>query len=134
MNAALLVAALLDGEDPKAFFRRMPRSSLPRMADVDFELEAEWEDDRPEDHFQFPEDIAFVRQQIENDNVWGWCSVHVTAKWTMPDGQEAEGDDWLGACSYESRDTFTQPGGMYDEMKAMAYDRLIDELKKRGIT
>jgi len=134
VNAALLVAALLDGEDPKDFFRRMPRSSLPRMEDVEFGLDAEWEDDDPADHFQFPEDIAFARQQIENGNVWGWCLAHVTAKWTTPDGEDVTGEDYCGCCSYENRESFVQPGGMYDDMKAQAYDDLISQLKKRGIT
>ena len=133
MNAAQLVAALLDGEDPKEFFRSaMPRSRLPRIKDVTFELEAEWEQDDPSGHFDDREDVEFVRQQIRDGNVWGWCSTHVIAKWTAPDGQEVQGDDYLGGCSYLSREDFMAPGGYYDDMKSEAYDRLCAKLERMG--
>ena len=134
MTAQRLVTALLDeGEDPKDFLRRMaPRSQLPAEDEVEYELEAEWEQEDPANHFEFPEDIEFARNAIRNDNVWGWCSTHVIAKWTTPEGEEVEGDDWLGGCSYHSRADFMQPGGYYDDMKHEAYEALCKELERRG--
>lgn len=133
MTAQQLVNALLDGEDPKEFLRRTaPRSRLPRPEDVEYDLEAEWEHESPEDHFQFPEDVQFARNAIHNDNVWGWCSTHVTAKWTTPEGKEVTGDDYLGGCSYHSRADFMQPGGYYDDMKSQAYDDLCKNLERLG--
>lgn len=133
MIAAQLVTALLDAEeDPKFFKRIMPRSSLPRIEDVDFELDITPEQEAPEDHFQFPEDIAFARHEIENGNVWGWCTVHLIARWTTLDGKEVTGEDWLGACSYHSEEDFKEPGGYYDSMKDFAYNELLKELKKMG--
>jgi hypothetical protein len=102
------------------------------MEAVTFDLEAEWEQDDPADHFEFPEDLEVVRQQIADDNVWGWCSTHVVAKWTDPDTDEDyTGDDWLGGCSYQSRADFMQPGGYYDDMKADAYRGLLADIVRR---
>jgi hypothetical protein len=132
--ARQLAQRILEGENPRDVFAHIRRTSkpVPPMDQVDFDLEAEWEQDDPARHFEFPEDIEFVQQQIEDDNVWGWCATHVIAKWTDPETDEDyEGDDWLGGCSYHSREDFMQPGGYYDDMKAEAYRLLLADIERR---
>jgi len=62
---------------------------------------------------------GWIRDQLEAGNEWAWCRVRVVARW---DG--FEGDDWLGGCSYRSEADFRQPGGYFDDMKAIALDQL----------
>lgn len=135
MTALQLVEWLFtEAESPKKFFRqrRTATNRIPQPHEVEYELEADWEEDSPEGHFEDPDDIAFVRQQIENGNVWGWCSTHVIAKWTDAEGNEYHGDAYLGGCSYRNRRDFMEPGGYYDDMKQEAYDDLAKQLLRAG--
>jgi hypothetical protein len=63
--------------------------------------------------------VDWINRQLENGNPWAWCTVRVVARW-----KDFEGDDYLGACSYESEDSFKEPGGYYDDMKNAALDNL----------
>lgn len=74
------------------------------------------------------DDDAAICAEIRRDmewNDWAWCSVEVTC--TIP-GYDAEGSDYLGGCSYKSKEDFCQPGGYYDDMCASAREALIDAL------
>lgn len=134
MTAIELVASLLDGIDPKFVLRhlapRPPVLKMPTQAEVDFDLNADWEQDAPEDSFDNEEDIDFVREQIKSGNVWGWCLVEVKARYTTEDGEDVEASDWLGGCSYHSQADFMEPGGYYDGMKQEAYEALCAKLEK----
>jgi hypothetical protein len=133
VDAQLLVTALLDaGEDPKDFLRNVAPREFPPLDEVEFNMDVQWEGDLdPEDQFDNPEDVAWVRQQIRADNVWGWCRVAMRASWRDPNtDKEYEGWDYLGACSYENEASFKQPGGYYDDMKQQAYDELQAEVAK----
>ncbi len=133
MTAREIVERLLsDAVDPKRILRQISAPRLPQPDEVEYDLEAEWEQEDPEGHFSDPQDVEFVRQQIEQDNIWGWCSTHVIARWLDQEGNEWTGDDWLGGCSYESEASFKQPDGYYDDMKAEAYSRLVAKLEKAG--
>ena len=105
-------------------------SRVPGPNEVQYELLAEPEDEAPD--FEDPQDLAFVREQIRMGNVWGWCRTEVIAKWTDSEGNEYEGHDYLGGCSYRSRRDFMEPGGYYDDMKSEAYDELVKQLVKAG--
>lgn len=87
----------------------------------------------------------WIRKQLNGGNEWAWCVVKVTA--TLG---EFEGTAYLGACSYASREDFTQQGDGYygdmcdealtelDEAMSAALDSytdevLIGELKRRGV-
>ena len=61
----------------------------------------------------------WIREELEAGNEWAWCSVKVTARW-----KGFKGEDYLGGCSYRSREDFMEPGGYYDDMKAEARERL----------
>jgi len=105
---------------------------MPTLNEVQFELTADWEQDDPAGHFCDEEDVEFVREQIRDGNVWGWCSVEVKAKFTTEDGEEVEASDYLGGCSYRNRQDFMEPGGYYDDMKKSAYTELCGKLNKLG--
>ena len=134
MLAHRLAAAVLEGEDPKSFLKRVMPSMkiMPRPEHVYYELEAREEYDSPEDHFTDPDDAAFCHNQLARGNMWGWCCAHVMAKFTTDEGEEIVGDDWLGGCSYLSEEDFKQPGGYYDDMKKEAYAELCKKLAKLG--
>jgi hypothetical protein len=65
-----------------------------------------------------------IIRELENGNQWAWCCVHVIAQW-----HDFEGDDYLGACSYESEESFKQPGGYWDDMKAVALADLQTQIE-----
>jgi len=43
-----------------------------------------------------------------------------------------EASDYLGCCSYRSKEDFMEPDGYYDDMKVEAYNSLCKELAERG--
>jgi len=97
--------------------------------EVEFEVEAEPEYIAPEGCFASGDDEADAEmcKQIRKDaewNEWAWCCVKVTARWK---GYKAV--DYLGACSYESKEDFMQPGGYFDSMKHEALTALNKNLK-----
>jgi hypothetical protein len=78
-----------------------------------------------------PEVVEWIEDQLEEGNEWAWCMVDVVARWTNPlTDQEYEGHDYLGGCSYESEESFKQPGGYYPDMKERAYEELIKQIEQ----
>lgn len=63
--------------------------------------------------------VSRIYRQLNCGNEWAWCIIRVVARW----GQ-FEGEDQLGCCSYESKHDFMQKGGYFDDMKAVALQRL----------
>lgn len=59
--------------------------------------------------------------RLDQGDVWAWASVCVIARFDH-EGQQYEGRDYLGACSYKDAADFTKPGGYWDDMKGVAYD------------
>lgn len=133
MTAHRLVIAILDeGESPKDFLRRFaPPRQFPPLDEVQFDIDVQWEGDiDPEEHFENPQDVEWVRQQIEAENVWGWCRVALRASWHDPNtDKDYEGWDYLGGCSYASEQDFKRPGGYYDDMKKQAYAELQKQVE-----
>ena len=73
---------------------------------------------------EFDEDgIKAVEQAIENNYQWGWCSVHVTAKYSG-----LVGEDWLGGCSYKSEQDFIDNSGYYQDMMDTALQDLVNQI------
>jgi hypothetical protein len=64
-----------------------------------------------------------IRRQLRSGNKWAWCVVRVVARWKV-----YTGDDYLGCCSYKGEKDFCQPGGYFDDMKAVALDNLNAKL------
>jgi len=61
----------------------------------------------------------WIRGELERGNEWAWCCVKVTAAWGG-----FRGEDYLGGCSYRSREDFEQSNGYCADMK----DRALDDL------
>src|SRR5574343_417964 len=60
--------------------------------------------------------------RINNDDVWAWASVKVTAKFN-----DFEGTDYLGACSYRDEDDF-KSDLYYTDMISTAIEELADNI------
>jgi hypothetical protein len=96
-----------------------------REREVEFVLECQPEDIPVEgnasaiDPETDAETESWIYDQLERGNEWAWCAVVVRARW---DG--FEGTDCLGCCSYESEESFCQPGGYFDDMKKTALAHL----------
>lgn len=67
----------------------------------------------------------WIRDQLDQGNIWAWAAVTVTVAW---EGFEAS--DHLGACSYKSEEDFREPGGYFDQMVNEALDELNDRVAK----
>ena len=134
MTAEQVAACVLEGRSPKEMIALLKRKYPPKPSkdDVDFTLYWDPESDAPEGNFDNPEDVEWIRQQLEAGNEWAWCQVQVKATWTDPEtDEEYEGSDYLGGCSYESEESFKQPGGYYDDMKDSAYEELLGDIERR---
>jgi hypothetical protein len=97
--------------------------------DVTITVEALPEDSPPEGHFASGDDefdrkiCAEIREKAEW-NSWAWCCIKVTVSWR---GHSAS--DYLGACSYDSKEEFVSEGGYYDDMVDRALEELNDEVR-----
>lgn len=65
----------------------------------------------------------WIRDQLDAGNEWAWCTAVVTASY-----KGFSATDALGACSYESEETFRIPGGYFDDMVITACAELADKL------
>ena len=96
-------------------------------------LSAEPEHDDPAGHFGYDTEaenraaVEHVRALAERSK-WGWCCAHVRASF-----MGFVGDDYLGACSYESREDFMHPDGYYPGMVHAACACIADQLLKARI-
>lgn len=63
------------------------------------------------------EDI--IRKDYESGNEWAWCVVKVTGSWMGLTVTE-----YLGGCSYESKEDFCTPGGYYDDMRSQVLEEI----------
>lgn len=67
-----------------------------------------------------------ILERLEQDDVWAWATVCVTAEWEGL--KEAE---YLGCCCYANEEEFRQEGGYFDDMVHEALTNL--NLRLRGI-
>ena len=68
-------------------------------------IEVEWDDTNPIDWFDNEDDgvIEWINNQIEEDNIFAWCVVGVTAE--IDDEKiDLKGYSSLCGCSYEDKD------------------------------
>lgn len=63
--------------------------------------------------------------RLNDEDIWAWCVVTVTAEYNGYTGK-----DHLGACSYKNEEDFKTPGGYYDDMVENAIDELNDNIAK----
>lgn len=103
--------------------------NLPTINDVDFEILVHPEDTPVEGNAsaideETDEQIANnIYEQLDNGNIWAWCTVEVKASY-----KGISASDYLGCCSYKDEADFKNDG-YYKDMKQIAFDNLIEELK-----
>lgn len=111
---------------------------------VDYTIECLPEDEGPEGHFATGDDeqdrliCEDIRAQLNRGNEWAWCVVKVTASVEL-DGERFTGEDYLGACSYDSEADFIGDGntGYFPDMKASALadlEKTLESARDRGQT
>lgn len=86
------------------------------------------EEDSPEGQFEDPDQLAHVLAAINTGNPFAWFTAKVTATIEF-EKLVYEGADYLGGCSYNSKEDFCAPGGYWDDMKKEALSRLMETLK-----
>ncbi len=105
-------------------------AKLAKLASVTHQ--AEVEDSDPADHFGYAslqenmQAVANVRE-MSRRSLWGWCCVKTTAEWSG-----FRGVTYLGACSYESADAFTDAEGKAQTFEACA--ALLDNLTEAKVS
>ena len=52
-----------------------------------------------------------ILKRLEQDDVWAWATVSVTAEW-----QGLKEVEYLGCCCYANEEDFRQEGGYFDDM------------------
>ena len=96
--------------------------------DVTIEVTCSPEDMHPDDSFGLddPEEQKAIVDQILADaewNEWAWCCVRVRVSW-----KGFHADDYLGACSYKSKEDFIESNDYYADMVDNALEELNKEL------
>jgi hypothetical protein len=61
-------------------------------------------------------------------NEWEWCDVEVLAEYTDENGTEYSASEYLGACSYKSRQDFIKNSGYYDDMLQTVTEDIMKQL------
>jgi len=91
---------------------------------VTIEFEPLEELDHPSKSFEFKKDIQWVVNQLSQGNEAAWFCAHVTVKCG-----ELEADTYLGACSYESFEDFTDRYA--SEYYADMISECVDDLNRQ---
>jgi hypothetical protein len=99
------------------------RESLAKLATVNL-ASIEPETISPREHFDDPEDVQWVIDQLERGNEWAWCDATVTAEY-----DDLTGRATLGACSYKSESDFRNH--CMPDMASEALDDLWRQLELR---
>lgn len=93
------------------------------------------EDDDPEGHFDYPEDVEFARE-----GGWAWFAARVQVvfrdddnpkHWAVP-RRLVLGEDYLGACSYHGLSDF-KSGGYFRDMVAEAISDARGKLERMSL-
>lgn len=66
--------------------------------------------------------ILEVTADVNNGNIWGWCTVEMKASYKGL----LTASDYLGGCSYASEKEFIE-GGYYEQMQ----DNCLDEIQRQ---
>jgi hypothetical protein len=66
-----------------------------------------------------------ILEELDAGNQWAWCTVRIVASY-----KGAEGDDYLGCCSYHDEQDFIKNSGYHDDMKARALAELNANVEK----
>lgn len=92
---------------------------------VKITIVAEPEDQSPESCYSEPyhaEGVAAIRKDMEW-NQWAWCCIRLTVEY-----RGVKADNYLGACSYESKEDFIKSNDYYPQMLKDALSELATDL------
>lgn len=127
-------------EHPKTKAALKKLAAYIPMDEVEFNVWAEPEDTPVEGAFATGEDELDreleekIKRELEAGNEWAWCVAVVQASWTDPEsGNTFTGEEYLGACSYDSEEDFKQEGGYYEQMKDEAYEDMLMEVEDADV-
>lgn len=74
--------------------------------------------------------LAEIYSQLDSGNEWAWCCVRVKATAIDEDGEQiAYGEDYLGGCSYASREDF-MACPYYEDMCTIAREQCDNEIAR----
>jgi hypothetical protein len=102
-----------------------------------FEDEIEWEVTASPDDVDYrgncsaigiEEDAAtekWIQEELESGNEWAWCQIEVCGRLG-----DLEASEYLGGCSYKSKEDFMQPGCYFDDMKREVISQLKTKLEE----
>jgi len=93
------------------------------MDEVEFEFIMHNEDISPYDQFE-KEDAEKVVKEFNNGNPYAWFCAECRASY-----RNFSASEYLGGCSYESREDFLSEDGYWEDMKSMAYNQLLDDMQ-----
>ena len=65
-----------------------------------------------------------ILKRLEQDDVWAWATVCVTAEW-----EALKENEYLGCCCYESEEDFRNNSGYFEEMVDQAITSLNTRLQ-----
>lgn len=100
---------------------KVNRKGLRKLCRV--RLEREEEDRSYVGEFDDKATVVWIREQLEMGNGWAWCCAKVTVSFA---GFESE--QYLGGCSYESRESFLKDG-YYEQMVDEGLDEVAQQLE-----
>lgn len=94
--------------------------------EVNFDYEVEPEDDTSfRDEFDDPETVDWIREQLLSGNEYAWCRLEVKCRFEfIDDGKGGTGwtleeteSEYLGGCSYSSRQSLMSDDGYVPQMR-----------------
>lgn len=65
-----------------------------------------------------------VLEDINSGNEWAWCIVKVSGEWN-----NLKGVDYMGSCSYKSKQDFIENSGYYDDMRKAVLEEIQGKLE-----
>lgn len=107
---------------------KVSREKLRKLVTV--KLECEEEDRTYRGEFELEngepnrEIEKWIAKELRSGNQWAWCSAHVIVTY-----RDLKGEDWLGGCSYQSKEDFMQPNGYYDSMIGEAVEKVAEQIE-----
>lgn len=107
---------------------KVNRTGLRQLVRITLEIEPEdrtWVGEFQCDDGSLDKELnEWIRSELKSGNQWAWCSVHLVVDYC-----EMKGEDWLGGCSYKSKEDFVG-GDYYQSMITEAVEELAKEIEK----
>lgn len=82
------------------------------------------EDEDFHTHFDDPDTVVWIQEQLQKNNYWAWFTAHIIGEFG---GLRAE--NWLCGCSYESEKNFREDE-YYESMVEAVTEELAQNIEK----